>query len=121
MKNQVEMELEVELDNEIAESEETKPVASNNFEYIKIIKQTASSVVLEWKYNDDYGDAEKVFKLVTLKNREEWETICWSSKSPCTIKNLEQNSCYSIKILVMVASTDRYEVVDTSDIFKVLS
>lgn len=110
------MENQAELELELSDNEE-KLVESSKFEFVRIAKQTASSVVLEWKYNDD--DPEKVFKIVKLKNRNEWETICWSNKSSCTIKNLEQNTCYSIKVMVMVAGEDKFEVVDSSEIFKV--
>jgi hypothetical protein len=68
-------------------------------------------------YDDE--DPEKVFKVVTLKNRYEWETICWSRKSSCTIKHLEPNTCYSMKVLVMVAKEDQFDVVDSSEIIKV--
>lgn len=90
----------------------------SNFKYVKIAKQTSTTVVLEWSY-DDGNDGGKVFKVVTLKNRNEWDTICWLRKSSCTIKNLEQNTCYSMKILVMVAGKDKFEIVDSSDIIKV--
>jgi hypothetical protein len=98
----------------------------SNFEYIKILKQTTSSLALEWKYNDNDIDntklecTERVFKIVKLKNRDEWETMCWSRNSTCVIKNLEQNVCYSIKILVMQQTFERFLEIDSSDIFKVI-
>lgn len=110
-----------EIDEE-SQHETDKKVekAPNKFEYIKIVKQTTSTVVLEWKYIDNtFYEDEKVFKIVKLKNRDEWETICWSRKSMCVIKNLEQNTCYSIKINVMTQMTDKFHVVDSSDVFKV--
>jgi hypothetical protein len=130
-----------ELDTENDVQKEESPVPVSKFEYIKIVKQTTSTVVLEWKYNDEVAEkvedfdnegsadgeiteeveepAEKVFKIVKLKNRNEWETICWTRKSLCVIKNLEQNTCYSIKILVMVQTTEKFEAIDSSDVFKV--
>lgn len=104
------------------EEDEESTLVVSKFEYIKIAKQTTSTVVLEWKYIDDSKNAvnvEKVYKIVKLKNRNEWETICWTRKSMCVIKNLEQNTCYSIKILVMVQMPDQFEVIDSSDVFKV--
>lgn len=108
------------------EKEEEQPINVSKFEYIKIAKQTTSTVVLEWKYNDDKiedeenpENPEKVFKIVKLKNRNEWETICWTRKSICVMKNLEQNTCYSIKILVMIQMPDQFDVIDSSEVFKV--
>lgn len=108
------------------EKEEEQPVNVSKFEYIKIAKQTTSTVVLEWKYNDDKVEdgenpenPEKVFKIVKLKNRNEWETISWTRKSICVMKNLEQNTCYSIKILVMIQMPDQFDVIDSSEVFKV--
>lgn len=108
------------LESELEKEFEGDDHQSSNFKYVKIAKQTTTSVVLEWMYDDD-EDPEKVFKVVKLKNRDEWETICWSRKSSCTIKNLEQNTCYSMKVLVMVAKEDKFEVVDSSEIIKVIS
>lgn len=106
--------MESESEKNVAQIKE-KPV---KFEYIKIVKQTTSSVILEWLY-DAEDDPEIVFKIVSLKNRNDWETVCWSNKQTCTIKNLEQNTCYSIKILAMKPAPDKYDVIDSSDIFKV--
>jgi hypothetical protein len=97
---------------------------SSTFDYIKIAKQTISTVVLEWKYNHNEDDGEVkpdeiVFKIVKLKNRNEWETLCWSRKSSCVIKNLEQNTCYSIKVLAMVQKYERFEEIGSSNILKV--
>jgi hypothetical protein len=91
----------------------------NRFEYFKIAKQTTSTVVLEWKYIDYNCDVEKAFKIVKLKNRDEWEPICWSRKPSCIIKNLEQNMCYSMKVLVMQQQPDKYQAIDSSAILKV--
>lgn len=108
------------------EKEEEQPINVSKFEYIKIAKQTTSTVVLEWKYNEDKienlenpANPEKVFKIVKLKNRNEWETITLTRKSICVMKNLEQNTCYSIKILVMIQMADNFDVIDSSDVFKV--
>lgn len=108
------------------EKEEEQPINVSKFEYIKIAKQTTSTVVLEWKYNEDKiedlenpENPEKVFKIVKLKNRNEWETISLTRKSICVMKNLEQNTCYSIKILVMIQMADNFDVIDSSDVFKV--
>lgn len=110
-------------DNEVTENDLTP---KSNFEYFRIAKQTRQQVVLEWKYlsNEEEKEViespkEKVFKIVKLKCRDEWETISWSRKSCCVIKNLEQNTCYSIKVLVMVQTFERFEVVDSSEILKV--
>ncbi|KAG5673650.1 hypothetical protein PVAND_003678 [Polypedilum vanderplanki] len=92
--------------------------AKSRFEYFKIVKQTTSTVVLEWKYIDYNCDVEKVFKVVKLKNHNEWETICWSRKSSCIIKNLEQNTCYNIKVLVMQQLPDKFEAVNSSEVLK---
>lgn len=95
-------------------------ITRSRFDFARIAKQTTSIVVLEWKYIDYNCDVEKVYKIVKLKNHDEWETICWSRKSSCIIKNLEQNTCYSIKVLVMQQLNDRFQAVDSSEILKVL-
>ena len=99
-------------------SADDKNQSCSKFKYAKIAKQTACSVVLEWMY--DNSEDEKIdFKIVTLKNRDEWITLCWSQKTSCTIKNLEENTCYSIKILAMMSKKDKFEIVDSSEILKV--
>lgn len=107
-----------------AESDEERQHPTHDsrsrFEYVRIAKQTTSVVVLEWKYIDYNCDIEKVYKIVKLKNHDEWETICWSRKLSCVIKNLEQNTCYSIKVLVMQQLFDKFQVVDSSEILKVI-
>lgn len=112
--------LDIKSQAEVQQKEQTK--TTSHFEFIKIVKQTTSTVVLEWQYSDEktIEGSEKVFKIVKLQNRNEWETIIWTKKSMCVIKNLEQNTCYSIKILVMVQTYERFVETDSSNILKVI-
>jgi hypothetical protein len=88
---------------------------------IEVTTLTSSSVVLTWKYASLISTSERelVFKLLKLETRDEWKAIAWTRKMTCTIKNLEQNVCYSLQILVLVEDEEEFKVVDESGIFKV--
>jgi hypothetical protein len=80
-----------------------------------------SSVVLTWLYDrpDFSADQEFVFKLLRLETRDEWKPIAWTRKKTCTVKNLEQNVCYSLRLLVLLELVDEFKVIDESEVFKV--
>lgn len=96
--------------------------ALSNFHSLKITTETSSSVVLEWSYTTPQAvdpSSEVVFKLLKLETRDEWKAIAWTRKMTCKIENLEQNVCYSLQLLALVANDDEFQVVDESDVFKV--
>lgn len=108
-----------ELPNNDDSSAEVPEVASN-FRSISVTTRTSSLVVLHWLYENVRCDQELVFKVLQLQSRSEWKPIAWTRKSTCTIENLEQNVCYSLRILVLVEGEDEFRVTDESDVFKVI-
>lgn len=102
--------------------DESSPETSSNFNSLKITTETSSSVVLEWSYATPQAvdpSSEIVFKLLKLETRDDWKAIAWTRKMTCKIENLEQNVCYSLQLLALVANDDGFQVVDESDVFKV--
>lgn len=101
---------------------ESSPEVASNFNSLKITTETSSSVVLEWSYATPQAvdpSSEIVFKLLKLETRDDWKAIAWTRKMTCKIENLEQNVCYSLQLLALVANDDGFQVVDESDVFKV--
>lgn len=95
---------------------------NTSFHGLSVTTLTESSVNLQWKYTrpEFLSDVSKelVFKLLRLEARGEWKSIAWTRKLTCTVKNLEQNICYSLKLLVLVEKDDEFEIVDETEIFK---
>ncbi|CAO1430006.1 unnamed protein product [Diamesa serratosioi] len=96
---------------------------SSNFTFINVINQTISSIDLQWEYSAAIAMSsachEYVFQIIKMKARDLWEKIYWGRKSQCTIKCLEQNVCYSLKILVLEQQDDEFVRIDESNIFKI--
>lgn len=104
--------------------DESSLEALSNFHSLKLTTETSSSVVLRWSYSTPQAvdpSSEIVFKLLKLETRDEWKAIAWTRKMTCKIENLEQNVCYSLQLLALVANDDEFQVVDESDVFKVSS
>lgn len=112
---------DVVLEEEHLEIEEIPPKTSN-FNLLSVTTLTESSVNLQWNYErpPPFADVsiELVFKLLKLETRSEWKSIAWTRKMSCDVKNLEQNVCYSLKLLVLVEKEDEFEVVDGTEVFK---
>lgn len=101
----------------------TEPEPTSKFHSLSVTTLTESSVNLQWKYIPpeelSNPSIKLVFKLLRLETRGEWKSIAWTRKTSCDIKNLEQNVCYSLKLLVLVERESAFEVVYETDVFKV--
>lgn len=105
-----------EIEKVLEETKETSSV----FHSLSVTTQTASSVILKWEYQPSVEPStELVYKLLKLETRDEWKPIAWTRKSTCVVDNLEQNVCYSLRLLVLIEGNDEFKVVDQSDVFKV--
>jgi hypothetical protein len=97
-----------------------KPVS--NFSSLSVTTLSESSVNLQWNYirpeNLSGISEELVFKLLRLEARDEWKSIAWTRKMFCVVNNLEQNVCYSLKLLVLVQKENEFVIVDETDVFK---
>lgn len=103
------------------ELEESSPEAPSKFHTLSVTTQS-SSVILQWNYERPESvepTREVVFKLLKQETRDEWKSIAWTRKTTCMVENLEQNVCYSLKLLALVEDEDKFRVVDESDVFKV--
>lgn len=108
--------------DEIPPSNEPETESISNIHSLSVTTLTESSVNLQWKYvpSDSDSDPTKVlvYKLVRLEARGEWKSIAWTRQMSCIVKNLEQNVCYSLKLLVLVEKENEFEIVDETDVFK---
>lgn len=102
--------------------DETSPGAASNFHSLKSENFSLSSVNLQWDYVRPQSvdpSREIVFKLLKQETRDEWKSIAWTRKKTCIVENLEQNVCYSLKLLALVEDENEFRMVDESEIFKV--
>jgi hypothetical protein len=101
---------------------ELEPESISNFRSLSVSTLSESSVNLQWNYvrpaSLSESAKELVFKLLKLEARDEWKSIAWTRKMFCVVKNLEQNVCYSLKLLVLVEEENEFVIVDETDVFK---
>lgn len=112
--------------SDLAENVPVQPLKSelaptSNFHSLSVSTLSESSVHLQWNYSPESFSSfsqEFVFKLLRLEARDEWKSIAWTRKMFCVVKNLEQNVCYSLKLLVLVEKENEFVIVDGTDVFK---
>jgi hypothetical protein len=94
--------------------------SASNFHSLEITTLSESSVNLQWNYvrPEHLQNVEIVFKLLKLEAKDEWKSIAWTRKSNEVLKNLEQNICYSLKLLVLIEEENEFKTVDETEVFK---
>ena len=108
------------IEKTLTEPLECEP--TSNFRSLSVSTLSESSVNLQWNYVRPERlstlSQELVFKLMKLEARDGWKSIAWTRKMFCVVKNLEQNVCYSLKLLVLVEEENEFVNVDETDVFK---
>ncbi|XP_053698549.1 uncharacterized protein LOC128745500 [Sabethes cyaneus] len=77
---------------------------------VYLFKQTTSAIGFRWQFPDESPleqpfDLFKVEKCYSCK-RNQWDVVHWGTAWSVTVRNLEQNLCYSFRINVLKQDTD---------------
>ncbi|XP_055540447.1 putative ankyrin repeat protein RF_0580 [Wyeomyia smithii] len=83
--------------------------SDENFK-VYLFKQTTSVIGFRWDFSDESPleprfDLFKVEKCYSCK-RNQWEVVYWGTAWSVTVRNLEQNLCYSFRINVLKQDRD---------------
>ncbi|XP_058062741.1 LOW QUALITY PROTEIN: putative ankyrin repeat protein RF_0381 [Anopheles bellator] len=98
-----------------------KVLAADDWFEVSLVKQTTSTITFRWTFRnplDVLYDLFKIEKCYSVK-RDRWQTVHWGTAATLTVRNLEQNLCYSFRASVLHQPTDgAFQYVYQSPIFK---
>lgn len=89
---------------------------------VYLTKQTTSTIGFRWDFPEPLEspfDLFKVEKCYSCK-RNQWQVVHWGTVWSATVRNLEQNLCYSFRIIVLrqLEEDESFVCVRKSQIFK---
>ncbi|XP_035777131.1 putative ankyrin repeat protein RF_0580 [Anopheles albimanus] len=99
-----------------------KVLSSDDWFEISLVRQTTSSISFQWTFRNPLAipyDLFKVEQCYSVK-RDRWQTVYWGTGANLTVRNLEQNLCYSFRATVLHQPTDGadFQYVYQSPVFK---
>ncbi|EAT48858.1 AAEL000113-PA [Aedes aegypti] len=99
-----------------------KLIHSDDGFLVYLTKQTTSTIGLRWDFSEPLEapfDLFKVEKCYSCK-RNQWQMVHWGKAWSVTVRNLEQNLCYSFRITALKQNEEdeSFGCVRKSEIFK---
>lgn len=79
---------------------------------LEITDKGATFITLTWDYSNTYFD---VFKVEQRYGTNEWQRKYWGTQPTAKITELEQNLCFTFRVVVLCRGVDAYHPIDFSE------
>ncbi|XP_063703589.1 fibronectin type 3 and ankyrin repeat domains protein 1 [Culicoides brevitarsis] len=79
---------------------------------LEIAEKGTTFITLQWNYPFPHSD---VFKVEQRYGTNDWQRKYWGTKSFAKITELEQNLCFTFRVVVLQRAKDCYEPIDFSE------